>query len=139
MAVAHYLIDKSVFARQTKPAVSQRLLPLSERGIIGICGMVESEMLFSARNLDDGNMLVKRFKNFERLPSPDNVWDRVVEVQLELMAESLHRTVKIPDLIIAATAERHGVTILHYDRDFDRIAEVTGQPTEWVVPPGEAD
>jgi hypothetical protein len=29
--------------------------------------------------------------------------------------------------------------VLHYDKDFDRIAEVTAQPTEWVVPPGSAD
>jgi predicted nucleic acid-binding protein len=47
--------------------------------------------------------------------------------------------VKIPDLLIAATAEKAGLTVLHYDRDYDRIAEVTGQPTEWVVEAGAAD
>jgi predicted nucleic acid-binding protein len=48
-------------------------------------------------------------------------------------------TVKIGDLIIAATAERGGLVVLHYDRDFDRIGDVTHQPTEWVVPAGAAD
>jgi predicted nucleic acid-binding protein len=43
------------------------------------------------------------------------------------------------DLLIAATAERHGVTVLHYDADYDLIAEVTGQLTQWVVPRGSAD
>jgi len=47
--------------------------------------------------------------------------------------------VKIGDLIIAAAAERSGLVILHYDRDFDRIAEVTGQPVDWVAAPGTAD
>jgi len=43
------------------------------------------------------------------------------------------------DLLIAATAERHQATVLHYDGDFDMIASITGQPTQWVVPPGTAD
>lgn len=47
--------------------------------------------------------------------------------------------VPMPDLLIAATAERHDVTVLHYDADFDLIAEVTGQLTRWVVPRGSAD
>lgn len=46
------------------------------------------------------------------------------------------RAVGIPDLLIAAVARRHGVTVLHYDRDFELVATVTGQPTEWVVPSG---
>jgi len=47
--------------------------------------------------------------------------------------------VKIGDLIIAAAAERGGLVVLHYDRDVDRIADVTHQPMEWVVPAGTAD
>lgn len=43
------------------------------------------------------------------------------------------------DMLIAATAERHGVTVLHYDGDYDMIAAITGQPTRWVVPSGTAD
>lgn len=45
----------------------------------------------------------------------------------------------LPDLLIAATAERHRVTLLHYDHEYDLIATVTRQPTEWVVPRGTAD
>jgi predicted nucleic acid-binding protein len=41
--------------------------------------------------------------------------------------------VTIPDLLMAAAAEAAGLRALHYDADFDRIAEVTGQPVEWVV------
>jgi predicted nucleic acid-binding protein len=48
------------------------------------------------------------------------------------------RGVKLPDLLVAATAERHDVTVLHYDHDFDLIADVTGQRVEWIVPRGRA-
>lgn len=55
----------------------------------------------------------------------------------EALAETgLHRGVKVPDLIIAAIVEHHGVSVLHYDDDFERIATVTGQPVAWVVPAG---
>ena len=47
-----------------------------------------------------------------------------------------HRSVKIPDLLIAASAEAGGAILWHYDADFDRIAEITGQPAEWIAPRG---
>ncbi|HEY0806728.1 MAG TPA: PIN domain-containing protein [Pseudonocardiaceae bacterium] len=46
---------------------------------------------------------------------------------------------KLPDLLIAAAAERRGLTVLHYDRDFELIADVTGQQHEWVVLRGTID
>jgi hypothetical protein len=53
-----------------------------------------------------------------------------------LLATKHQRGRKVPDLLIAAAAEAPGLTVLHYDADFDRIAAVTGQPTEWVVAAG---
>jgi predicted nucleic acid-binding protein len=113
--------------------------PLIERGLIAVCAMVEMEILVGARNEGDHDDVREWFRGFERLHVPDDVWDRAVVIQRGLVHNSNHRSVKLPDLLIAAIAERHGVTVLHYDKDFDRIAEVTGQPTEWVVPPGSAD
>jgi predicted nucleic acid-binding protein len=46
------------------------------------------------------------------------------------------RAVGLPDLLIAAVAEREGVTVLHYDSDYDHIAAVTGQRIQWVLPRG---
>lgn len=139
MAVADYLVDNSVFARQTKPSVAERLRPLSQQGLLALCGITIMELQVSARSSKDLEFIRLAFEAFERLVMPDDVWDRAIDIQSALVEQSLHRTVKIPDLLIAAIAERHRVTVLHYDKDFDRIAEVTGQPTEWVVPPGEAD
>jgi hypothetical protein len=47
-----------------------------------------------------------------------------------------HRAAGLPDLLLAAIAERHSVTLLHYDADFDVVAAITGQPTQWVAPRG---
>jgi predicted nucleic acid-binding protein len=46
------------------------------------------------------------------------------------------RTVGLPDLLIAAVAERERVTVLHYDTDYDLIAQAAGQPMQWGVPGG---
>ncbi|MDY7103207.1 MAG: PIN domain-containing protein [Actinomycetota bacterium] len=61
------------------------------------------------------------------------VLDRAVEVKDRLAARSQQRGAKIADLFIAAAAEAAGLVVLHYDRDFELIATVTGQAVEWVV------
>lgn len=58
------------------------------------------------------------------------VEDRAVEVLTLLGDRGQHRAPSIPDLIIAATAELAGLTVLHVDKDFEIIASVTGQPLE---------
>ncbi|MFD6416889.1 PIN domain-containing protein [Streptomyces sp. NPDC060194] len=58
------------------------------------------------------------------------------ELQEALTEKGLHRSASIADLIVAVTADAHGLTVLHYDDDFETIAKVTGQPVRRVVPPG---
>ena len=55
--------------------------------------------------------------------------DRAVKVLTLLADRGQHRALSIPDLMVAATAELAGLTVLHLDKDFDLIAEITGQPT----------
>ena len=137
MAVARFLADKSALARLSHEAVADRLRPLLEAGLVATCAVVELEVLFSTRNHDEYETVQSdRRSGYEWLPMPDEVWDRALEVQQELSRTGRLRSAKIPDLLVAATAERHGVTVVHYDTDFDRIAEITGQPAEWVVPAG---
>jgi predicted nucleic acid-binding protein len=137
VAVARFLADKSALARLSHEAVDDRLRPLLEAGLVATCAVVELEVLFSTRNHDEYETVRSdRQSGYEWLPIPDQVWDRVLEVQRELSRTGRLRSAKIPDLLVAATAERHGVTVIHYDTDFERIAEITGQPAEWVVPAG---
>jgi predicted nucleic acid-binding protein len=139
-AVARYLADTSALDRIGKPPVYERLQPLVDRGLIATCGITELEMLYSSRNAAEYQRLEQQFAlRFESLAMPDEVWQMARDAQRTLASRGAHRGVPLPDLLVAATAARHGVTVLHYDHDFDVIAEVTGQKTEWVVPPGSAD
>jgi predicted nucleic acid-binding protein len=105
-----------------------------------MCPVSELETLFSARNLAEYEAGSRRFRSaFVWVPVSDRAWDRAAEVQYELAKRGQHRAASIPDLLLAATAEQHQLTILHYDPDFDTIAAVTGQPVHWVVPAGSAD
>jgi predicted nucleic acid-binding protein len=61
---------------------------------------------------------------------------RALETQAALALRSRHRGATPVDLLVAATAEVYDVVLLHYDKQFDAIARVTGQPTRWLAPAG---
>lgn len=139
-AVARYLADTSALARLDRRAVDAALAPLIESGQIAICGMVELEVLYSARSPDEYLRRQRQMHDgFEKLAMPDEVWQRALEVEGVVAARSEHRGAALPDLLIAATAERHRVALLHYDHKYDMIASVTGQEVRWIVPRGTAD
>ncbi|MGI5144133.1 PIN domain nuclease [Streptomyces sp. CA-106110] len=134
-----YLIDKSALARRTKPAVREVVDPLHLRGLLAITGAVKIEMMHRARDKAEAARLAGFLDAFDYLPCPDEAWDRAVEVQQLALQGGFHRALSMADLLISATAERHGATVLHYDGDFEMIASLTGQPHRWVVTPGTAD
>ncbi|MET4659653.1 putative nucleic acid-binding protein [Streptomyces sp. PvP037] len=134
-----YLIDKSALARRAKPAVRGVLDPLIQRGLLAVTGVVEMEILYSARNPAEAEKLRYWLAGFDYLPCSDECWDRAKEVQAQATRTGNHRALSMADLLIAATAERHGVPVLHYDEDYEQIAKLTGQAHEWVAPAGTAD
>jgi hypothetical protein len=134
-----YLIDKSALARYPKPAVRAVIDPLHNAGLLAVCGAVELEVLHSARSKTDAERIRDEMRGFDWLPTPDEAWDRALDVQTRLIAAGNWKALSASDLVIAATAERSGATVLHYDGDYDMIASVTGQPMRWVVPAGTAD
>lgn len=136
---AYYLGDTSAVARVSKPSIGARLRPLLEAGLVARCSITDLEAGVSARSGRDWNRTRSARSPWPQAPIDQTVLDRAKDVQGELAQRGLHRTVKLGDLVIAAAAERAGLVVLHYDRDFDRIAEVTGQAVEWVVAPGTAD
>ena len=69
----------------------------------------------------------------------DATFARSIEVVELLAAVGHHVAPSVPDLLVAAAAEANDLTVLHYDKDFDLIAGVTGQQMEWVVPAGTAN
>lgn len=137
MAVARYLADTSVWARLHLEQVDLILTPLVESGVLATCGVVDLEVLYSTRSGTEHGLVRQQRRGLEWLSMPDEVWDRAIAGQGAMAERGTHRAASIPHLLIAATAERHGVTLLHYDNDFDLIASVTGQSAEWVVPKGQ--
>jgi predicted nucleic acid-binding protein len=135
VALTH-LLDMSAYGRAVfYPEAAAVLDPLAERRRLGRCAMFEAEALFAAQS----NVAAARWRleqSFPLVPTHQADWDRVVEIMVTLAETGRHRAVKVPDLIVAAVAERADLTVLHYDRDFEIIASVTGQPIEAVVPLG---
>jgi predicted nucleic acid-binding protein len=130
---ARWLVDKSALARMPEPAVRARLEPVIEAGEAATCAIIDLEVLYSARNRNEYDAILhRRALAYTSVPVTEEVMRRAIEIQSHLARRGQHR-IPIPDLIIAAAAESAGLTVLHYDADYDRIARVTGQPTEWVV------
>lgn len=96
---------------------------------------VRLEVLFSAKSARDYDLTAQRLDALHQLPCGEEALARALEVQRGLAHKKAlyHRSVKIPDLLIGAVAEIAGATVWHYDGDFDRIAEVTGQPVKWIA------
>jgi predicted nucleic acid-binding protein len=133
---ARYLVDKSALSRMPLAPVRDRLAPIIEAGEAATCAVIDLEVLYSARTHEDHAGIRSRRKlAYAQVPLGQATFERAIEVQGELARRGRHR-IPIPDLIIAAAAEEAGLAVLHYDADFDRIAGVTGQRMEWVVPQG---
>ena len=135
--VARYLADTSALARLRHPPVAEALGSLIETGLVATCGVIEFELAWATRTAAEFSELrADRDAGYEWLATHDEDWRRAVEVQAVLWQGGEMRSVGLPDLLIAAVAERERVTVLHYDSDYEIIAKVTGQPIEWVVPRG---
>ena len=137
MAVSH-ILDTSVLTRLGAPSVRAVVEPLAAVGRAARAGISDLEIGYSARNAAEWDKLVGALDAFELVETTAEHIRRARQVQRMLAAAS-QRGRKIPDLLVAAAAEQAGYTVLHYDAGFDLVASVTGQPCQWVVPPGTID
>lgn len=137
MALTH-LLDTSVLTRLREPSIREVVEPRAERGELGRAGISDLEIGFSARNAEEWDRLAGAVGVFELAETSAAHVRRAKQVQ-RLLATSHQRGRKLPDLLTAAAAEERGLTVLHYDADFDLIAKATGQACEWVVPAGSID
>jgi predicted nucleic acid-binding protein len=136
-AVATHLADTSALARLGDASVAAALGPLIEAGLIATCGVLEFELGWATRTADEfDEVRADRQAGYEWLATHDEDWRRALTVQAALWRGGRIRAVGFPDLLIAAVAERERVIIVHYDSDYELIAQITGQPTQWVVPRG---
>ena len=133
-----HLADKSALEQRRHSAEARLVLEtLLVENLLASCHVIALEVLYSARNLRDYEMLQRDIAAIRWIPVSEPVMDRTMEVQYLLAKRGQHR-ISLPDLMIAAAAEVVDAVLLHYDSDFDRIAAVTGQATKWIVPRGTA-
>ncbi|MBX7069947.1 MAG: PIN domain nuclease [Microthrixaceae bacterium] len=127
-----WLIDKSALVRLSASADADEWVSRVERGVVRISTLTRLEVGYSARSPDDLRAAIAgaplAWMPTEYLTPA--IEDRAIDVQLLLADRGEHRAPSIPDLLIAATAELAGLTVLHVDKDFELIAAVTGQTTE---------
>lgn len=134
---ATWLVDTSALARLSVPEVGEVLRPLIDAGRMAVAAATVLEIGYTARSRADHEQSQQTvLQRLQFVYGSRRSERRAIEVQQSLMETGHHRAVKLPDLLVAAVAEVEGLTVVHYAADFDRIAEITGQPAQWVVEAG---
>lgn len=133
MNVADYLIDTSALVRVLLGRTTEEWDKRISAGLVAICDFTELEVLYSARSSAHRDEVKREINtHYAWCPLPDGIYRRARVVQDELTAKGEHRSAGPVDLLVAAVAEEAGLTLLHYDRDFETIARTTGQPTKMI-------
>jgi hypothetical protein len=134
VAVTNWLIDKSAYVRLQLGQTSNRdeWSTRISRGLVRLSTITRLELGYSAHSGEAGR---RQFASPPLSLMPVEhltpaIEDRALEVQMLLADRGQHRAPSIPDLLIAATAEKAGLTVLAADKDFNLIAAITGQPIE---------
>ena len=127
-----WLVDKSAVVRLGTVASASEWASRVERGLVRISTVTRLELGYSARS---GTELRDAWQRPPLAAMPVEyltpaIEERAVEVQLRLADRGQHRAPSVPDLLIAATAELAGLVVLHVDKDYELIADLTGQPLE---------
>jgi len=141
MSAVGYLVDTSALVRLSRNReLREKWRGQVKAGTLAICPLTELEVLYGARSKVDRQELMLTLDSAYRwVVMPNRIFDRAKNVQEGLTYRGTHRSAGPVDLLVAATAEEHGLTLLHYDADFLRVAEVTGQPVRWLADPGSVD
>lgn len=132
MAVTDWLIDKSALVRLGDSPDSEDWANRIGRGLVRITTVTRLEIGYSARNAVQARSAF-RTPPISAMPVEyltPAIEERALEVQLLLAGKGAHRAPSIPDLLIAATAELAGLSVLHLDKDFELVAKLTGQASE---------
>jgi predicted nucleic acid-binding protein len=130
-----FLLDKSVLARLDKPPVGSALMPYVGR--LATCSTVLLEVGWSATSTRHYRQMMDDLGWYEHLDIDQRTLDLAVEMQHALVRRGHHRAPGVADLVLAATAIAHSAVVIHYDHDFDVIADADKRLVHrWIVPPG---
>jgi hypothetical protein len=135
VAVETWLVDKSALIRLNQSPDSALWAERVWRGLVRISSITMMELAYSFRSHAEATAAVQEIP-LRAIPVEylgQKAESRAQHIQWELLGESQHRGVSVPDLLIAASAEVGGHTVLHVDSDFELIARYSGQRTEKLV------
>jgi predicted nucleic acid-binding protein len=105
-------------------------------GLVLVCDVVVLELIRLTPNESRAQEVTERLRAFESVEMGAELWKRARELQTLLSANGEHRRVPPVDLLIGAAAEGADVPLVHYDRDYERLARVSGLKHHWLVPDG---
>lgn len=135
--MTEYLADTSAWTNVRKsPAAWEYWVSCMRADQIRGTTAVLIELLRGTRSRAEFRMYRTAYAALRPLIVDEAVWSRALDVQEQLVERGAVRGVALADLVVAAAAERSDVLVLHYDKDFDLIADITGQPTQWIAPRG---
>jgi hypothetical protein len=117
-----FLVDTSALVRIQRGQVDAAWDDAVERGLIALCEPVLTETLMIADAKSYQRVEDRLCRLYPWATVPDNIWDLVGAVRRELAPHSAHQGVSVADLVVAATAIRLKLEVLHEDGDFETVA-----------------
>ncbi|MEV7779404.1 PIN domain nuclease [Kitasatospora sp. NPDC088351] len=135
-----FLIDTSAHVRIVRPDLDEVWGEVIDQGRVGLCEPTEAELCYSARSKGHfADLKAALADMYVWRPVPDGAWRTLLAIQERLVEAGQHPSAGIADLLVAVTAMHHGLTVLHYDRDFETIARHTDLRAQWLAEPGSLD
>jgi predicted nucleic acid-binding protein len=135
------LLDNSAWSRllagvvpkERANAVGDRM----DRDEIAVCLPFLLEAGYSAQSAPKYRAMMAKFDKLPRIAIDRNVEEMALQAQRELAEMGHHRLAPV-DVMIAVCADRAEAGVLHYDRDYDTLAQHTSLvfESEWLAPPG---
>jgi predicted nucleic acid-binding protein len=131
------LIDTSAWSRAHHPAVRERWIEALEAGRLRVSPIARLEILLSARSGKDFDTLAERLTTLRTAPLTPAV-ARAAEDAMRTLAHRSAGAQRIPiaDYLLAAAAQELGAAVIHYDHDYDTLAEVMTFESIWLAPRG---
>ena len=121
------------------PRAGEQLADALAADEVALCEPILIEYLNGARNADEYDRYEAALRAARVVSTEAEDWQHALDVHRELARRGagLQRSVRLPDLIIAAVAARESMPIVHCDADYDRVSAITGQASRWIVPRGD--
>jgi predicted nucleic acid-binding protein len=125
-----YLADTSMIIRlRSGREIQPRWVDAVRAGLVSVCPVVEAELMRATAGRDDRDQLRALLRElFSWHPMPDGAWRFVEQTQDALVELGQHKGPSVVDLLVAATADAWGLTVLHVDADFETIGRVRPVP-----------